>query len=177
MILGGTNSRTGRLSSMCVRRLRCALALYRTDRERPAIAFILTGGHGEHFNTSRRPHWWYLRRWLLRYGVPSVQIRFGLASGSTPEDVQLLGHVLRNSPPRRLDVVTSDFHARRAQVLLAHFLPDWRVRLHRSACLREFTPAQQQRLRAHEHNRVRSYLAGNIPTLPPGQLRARVVVP
>jgi hypothetical protein len=175
-VLGGTNGPSGRLSSMCVRRLHCALALYRRSGHRETVTFALTGAHGHHFNRTRQPHWQYLRRWLVRHGVPARRIRLAVASSRTPEDIQLLAHALRRARPGRLDLVTSDFHARRAQVLAAHFLPSWQVRLHRSACLREFAPARQRQLRAHERNRVHSYLTQGCPTLPAGRLRRGVVI-
>jgi uncharacterized SAM-binding protein YcdF (DUF218 family) len=175
VVLGGTNSPSGRLASMSVRRLRGALALFRTAPDPGMIAFGLTGGHGAHFNTSPQPHWWYCRRWLLRHGVPAQQIRFATASSRTPEDAQLTGYALRNFTPGKIELVTSDFHARRTRMAFAHFLPGWRLRLHRTPCLRTFPPGRQQELRAHETRRMRSYLSEGIPALPRARLRRGVV--
>jgi hypothetical protein len=149
--------------------------VFRAARDPDSIAFGLTGGHGAHFNTGRRPHWWYCRRWLLRHGVHAKQILFAVASSRTPEDAQLTSHALRDFNPGRIELVTSDFHARRTQVAFAHFLPNWRLRLHRSPCLRTFSPRRQQELRAHEARRVHAYLSDGVPTLPRARLGRGVV--
>jgi len=175
VVLGGTNGRDGRLSSMCVRRLRCALALYARVSGREAVAFVLTGGHGAHFNTAPHPHWWYLRRWLLRHGVSAEHIRFAVDSSRTPEDAQLTGLALRGLKPGRLDLVTSDFHAGRVQVVFARFLPGWRRVLHRSPCLCRFSANRQRELRAHEKHRVRAYRSAGVPELSSTAMRGRVI--
>jgi uncharacterized SAM-binding protein YcdF (DUF218 family) len=157
VVLGGTNARNGRLSSMSVRRLRAALAVF---RERPdGTAFLLTGGFGAHFNVTAQPHWTYGRAWLQRHGVPAEKFLPGVASTNTPDDARLSARVLAKFPTAQLVLITSDFHAPRARFLFRHHLGPRRVRTVCSACLETFSLRRRVRLQSHERQRVASYRA------------------
>ena len=160
VVLGGTNTRGGRLSPMCVRRLRVALGLYRA---RPAGTwFLLTGGFGAHFNVTVHPHWTYARTWLRRQGVPAARFLAGAPSRHTPDDARLGAARLRRHPRASIVLVTSDFHAPRARYLFRQHLGGRRFRVAVSPCLRRFAPARRRLLRAHESRRVAEYRAAGL---------------
>jgi uncharacterized SAM-binding protein YcdF (DUF218 family) len=155
IVLGSTNTRNGRLSPMGVRRLTCALALYRT---RPAdTQLLLTGGFGAHFNTTAQPHWSYARAWLRRHGVPEAAFLGFVASTNTPDDARLAADLLARHPAARVTLVTSDFHVARARYLFGRHLRERRFRTAGSPCLAHFTADRQLRLVAHERQRLREY--------------------
>jgi len=159
VVLGGTNTRHGRLSPMCVRRLTRALALYRA---RPAdTMLVLTGGFGAHFNTTRRPHWHYARAWLRRQQVPESCFLGFLESTNTPDDGRLAADLLARFPTAAVTLVTSDFHLARARYLFQRHLGSRRFRTAASRCLTHFAPSTQQRLVAHERRRLREYRAAD----------------
>lgn len=157
VVLGGTNSRAGRLSPLSVRRLRRALGLFRA---RPAgTAFLLTGGFGAHFNLTARPHHAYARAWLRRQGVAEDRFLPGVDSAHTPDDARLSAVALRRHPAAAVTVVTSDFHAARARHLFRRALGDRRFRVVVSPCLAACPPARRRRLQAHERTRLAEYRA------------------
>jgi uncharacterized SAM-binding protein YcdF (DUF218 family) len=157
VVLGGTNTRAGRLSPMSVRRLRRALGLFRA---RPAgTVLLLTGGFGAHFNVTRRPHHAYARAWLRRQGVAEDRFLPGAASAHTPDDARLCAEVLRRHPAAAVTLVTSDFHAARARHLFRRALGTRRFRVAVSACLAAFPPARRRRLQEHERTRLAGYRA------------------
>lgn len=140
---------------MCVRRLTRALALYRT---RPTgTHLVVTGGFGAHFNTTRRPHWFYARAWLRRHGVADEVFLGFPESTNTPDDARLSADLLARFPAAAVTLVTSDFHLARARYLFQRHLGRRRFRTATSPCLARFAPARQQRLVAHERTRLREY--------------------
>ncbi len=160
VVLGGTNARNGRLSPMSVRRLRVALGIFRA---RPhGAAFLLTGGFGDHFNVTARPHWTYAQRWLRRHGVPADRFLPAAPSRHTPDDALLGARRLRRHPDAGLVLVTSDFHAPRARFLFRHHLGGRRFRVAPSPCLRRFRPEHRRRLREHERRRLAEYRAAGL---------------
>lgn len=162
VVLGGTNTRDGRLSPMCVRRLTRALALYRA---RPVdTGLVLTGGFGAHFNTTAKPHWTYARAWLRRQGVPEECFLGFLPSAHTPDDARLSADFLARFPAATVTLVTSDFHLARARYLFRRHLGQRRFRTAASPCLARFAPSRQKRLVEHERTRLREYRAADRAT-------------
>lgn len=160
VVLGGTNARNGRLSSMCVRRLRKALEIYLARPD--GTMLLLTGGVGAHFNVTARPHWTYARAWLQRHGVPTERLLPGVPSRHTPDDAQLGARALARFPTAAVVLITSDFHLPRARFLFRHHLGRRRFRTASSACLENFPPARRLRLRTHERLRIAGYRAAGL---------------
>lgn len=113
IVLGAPNSPTGELSTIAKDRLDKAREVL---DQRPGAFLLLTGGFGEHFNTSDEPHFLHSRRYLLARGVDEKRILdHGIESRSTIEDAELSYNFLQASIPPIVTVVTSDFHAPRAR--------------------------------------------------------------
>ena len=79
---------------------------------------------GEHFNTTDRPHAWYLKAWLVAHGVPEEDVLAFAESQSTIEDATLSYPIVRQYGARRAIVVTSDYHAARARYVFEHVYRD-----------------------------------------------------
>lgn len=120
-VLGAPNDAHGRLSGIARGRCNRGLRLW---RENPDWELVLTGGFGEHFNTTAHPHAEYLRRELVAAGVPEHRIVALVESRNTFEDARLSRTVLVEHRVRFAVVVTSDFHVERARFLFQREFAD-----------------------------------------------------
>lgn len=110
VVLGSPNDAQGQLSSIA--RERCEQA-WREFQAHPDYRVLPTGGWGEHFNTTDKPHGHYTRQELIRLGVPETAFLACALSSHTGEDATLSRPILDQHPDAELIVVTSDFHAAR----------------------------------------------------------------
>lgn len=121
VILGAPNDERGVLSSIAVERCEQALVEF---HQNPAARIIPTGGWGEHFNTTAKPHGQYLREYLLAKGVAENAIVECVESTNTIEDAKLCRPVVVRHGFRKLIVVTSAFHLERAKFLFQREFPE-----------------------------------------------------
>lgn len=112
LVLGSPNDAQGHLYSIALERCRRALRLH---RDNPTWPLLLTGGFGAHFNTTDKPHAYYLRCWLETSAVPPTAFLPFAESRNTLEDASLAKPILLATGARCALVVTSDFHADRAR--------------------------------------------------------------
>lgn len=119
-VLGATNDDNGRLSPMAEARAAKAVQVWRTMT---GAKLVLTGGFGEHFNNTDRPHWQYVAGQLKEQGIPPGDIIAVAESRHTYEDILFLREILALHRPRRIVVVTSDYHAARVRSILDLVLP------------------------------------------------------
>ena len=145
VVLGSPNDDGGRLSTMAVERLRGAL---REHRARPGAPILLSGGFGEHFNRSPRPHAEYARAFLLAEGVPSDAFTEFALSRNTVEDATCARPIVERLGARRLVVVTSDFHRVRAAAIFEHVFAPHLV--HAIGEPHRCSDAERERLELHE---------------------------
>ncbi len=116
-MLGSPNDEHGNLHSLALERCRRALRL---RRDNPDWSLLLTGGFGAHFNTTDRPHAFYLRRWLEQNGVPTSAFLPFAASRNTLADASLAKPIVLATRAPVAVVVTSDFHVDRARFVFVH---------------------------------------------------------
>ena len=114
IVLGSPNDEHGHLHSVAIER--CVAAL-RRHREEPASGFLLTGGIGAHFNTTDKPHAYYLQQWLLAHGVERDAFLPFAESRNTLEDASLSKPIALASGARLAVVITSDYHLERARFI------------------------------------------------------------
>ncbi len=120
VVLGSPNDDEGNLSSIAIERCEQALHEYR----RVSGAKILpTGGWGAHFNTTNKPHGYYIREYLLKKGVPEKDILECAESTNTTEDPLCSKPIVERNHVDELIVVTSDFHVPRARFLFKRVFP------------------------------------------------------
>lgn len=145
VVLGSPNDVEGNLLSVALER--CSQALVEFQKH-PEYALLPTGGWGEHFNTTDKPHAYYLKQKLLGLGIPEPAFLPFAESSNTMEDASLSRPILAIFPTAELIVVTSDFHAARARFLFAREFPDRRITISESATF--LPPDVLNRLRSHE---------------------------
>lgn len=120
IVLGAQNDASGRLSATALARARTALAEY---HRRSGSKLLPTGGYGIHFNTTGRPHAYYVAQFLISRGVPRTDILEFAESSNTLEDAILSKRILERYALESVTVVTSDFHMPRAWLLFQKILP------------------------------------------------------
>jgi uncharacterized SAM-binding protein YcdF (DUF218 family) len=83
-------------------------------RQHAAPRIIITGAGDDEIN----------RRLLIRAGVPASVIQVENKSVTTWENAEFTGQLLRGGKYRRAILVTSWYHARRAEQTFAHVVPE-----------------------------------------------------
>ena len=120
VILGSPNDSEGRLSPIAAGRANAAVKAYKAIK---GCKIVLTGGFGERFNTTDRPHTYYLKRHLLANGVESSDIIAEAESSNTVQDAVLAKKTLERHHFDTLSVITSSYHVERAKVIFSHVFP------------------------------------------------------
>ena len=144
--LGAPNDAEGRLSSIARERCKHTIGIYST---RPGYHILLTGGYGEHFNTTANPHAYYTRQYLLSRHIPARDILDEyVESSNTKEDAILSKPVLAKYGVTNVIVITSDFHLERAAYHFRHTFPN--LNLTFSGCHTDLPPERLQTLHQHE---------------------------
>ena len=146
VVLGSPNDNRGRLLSIALERCSQALAEFKRN---PDYAVLPTGGWGTHFNTTDKPHGFYVQQELLNRGIPESAFLPCVESSNTIEDATLARPILDFYPESELVVVTSDFHALRAQYLFEREFPERRITI--SAITTDLPPDKLARLQEHEN--------------------------
>jgi len=147
VVLGSPNDAEGNLLS--VAQERCSQA-YEEYLKHPEYAVLPTGGWGKHFNTTDKPHAYYVKQELMERGVPESAFLPCAESSNTIEDASLSRPILDAYPYAELIVVTSDFHAARARFLFTREFPNRRITISESSTI--LPPEVLTRLRNHEKN-------------------------
>ena len=114
LLLGAPNDEQGRLSQMAQDRIDCAYNLYANNEH---MTFLCTGGYGQHFNTTNRPHAYYAKQALIKKGVREEDFLPFILSTNTYEDFKISKEIIEKELPDMLIVITSDFHILRAKLL------------------------------------------------------------
>ncbi|MDQ8202232.1 YdcF family protein [Pelagicoccus sp. SDUM812003] len=114
IVLGSPNSPDGVLFS--VAKARCEQA-YKLWKDNPTWKILLTGGFGEHFNTTPYPHAKYLSDYLVKLGVAPDRFLEFASSRNTIEDASLSRAIVEGQNSKCIVVITSDYHLARARYL------------------------------------------------------------
>lgn len=114
IVLGSPNDPLGNLSTIAEDRLNCAFNFFSANND---FKIVCTGGFGQHFNTTDKPHYHYAKNYLIERGIPSDAFLNCVASSNTIEDFQLTKDLVLAMQPDMLVIITSDFHMTRAKIL------------------------------------------------------------
>ena len=150
IVLGAPNDADGALSPIALARAHRAIEEY---RKRPGCKVLLGGGYGQRFNTTSKPHAHYVAQHLLRNGVSGDDI-LGFAEGSnTVEEAVLARRILQDRNVRRIYVITSDFHCRRAELIYKHVFARYEIRVLEATA--RLSPDEEAARRQHEADALR----------------------
>ena len=126
IILGSPNSKEGELYNVAKQRCEKGIQEYLNH---PTWKIVLTGGFGEHFNNSEKPHSYYLQRYLIEQGIAPEVIVDSVVSTNTLEDASLTKPIIENYNVDDILVVTSDFHYDRARYIFKREYSDVNIRI------------------------------------------------
>jgi uncharacterized SAM-binding protein YcdF (DUF218 family) len=127
IILGSPNSEEGELYPVAIQRCERGIQEYLNH---PTWKIVLTGGFGEHFNTSEYPHAVYLKKYLMEKDIAPEAILDSVMSTNTREDASLTRPVMLSHHVDDILVVTSDFHYERARYIFEREYADTNVSIH-----------------------------------------------
>ena len=126
VVLGSPNSEKGELYTTA--RNRCLRAI-KEYHQRSGWKLLLTGGYGEHFNTTNQPHAEYLNQFLTDNSVPESDIVEYAESKNTIQDALLSKPIVQKYQTRRLLIITSDYHLDRAKYIFERVFSNLDVEL------------------------------------------------
>lgn len=131
VILGSPNSDQSDLYS--VAKQRCELGIKEYIKH-PNRKILLTGGFGDHFNTTDKPHAYYLKQYLIKRGVPEQYIIDFALSKNTLEDASLSKSIIAKYKVQNIVIITSDYHYDRAKFIFEKEFSDTNIQVHFSVC-------------------------------------------
>jgi len=154
IVLGSPNSDKGELLS--VAKTRCELAL-KEYHNHSGWKILLTGGYGEHFNKTDKPHTAYLKKYLIERGVSNDAFVEFTESNNTLQDASLSKPIVLKNNLTKLLIVTSDYHFDRAKYIFEREFAEDNINIEFAICKTdeaafEFNLASQIN---HEQNSVK----------------------
>lgn len=165
IVLGSTNTKKGVLSPIAKSRAAKAYEFWNLN---PDFKFLLTGGFGERFNQTDKPHGSYVQDYLISLGVPSSVILGVVESFNTIEDAFLSFMALEDIKIDLLVVSTSDFHVRRARLIFEKMFRGQKMDFLISTP--PVSATQQSRYEAHETMSIRRLLKAESLQIPSDSL-------
>lgn len=115
IILGHMNNERGGLSSIAKERLRKGIRELKIGYK-----LLLTGGFGEHFNKTKKPHAYYSKQFLLKERVSDNDILGFVSSSNSVEDAKKSKLIVDRYGIKKIVVITSDFHLKRVKFIFEH---------------------------------------------------------
>ncbi len=144
IVLGSPNSKTGKLGDIALSRLNYCLNIFNPNEN----LIICTGGFGEHFNTSKKPHAEYAIEYLVSKGIPKSYFMDIALSSNTVEDAIKISEILLNNP-LPCKIITSDFHLERVKLIFDQILTN----IHKIYLAAKLEIADKERAKLLEHER------------------------
>lgn len=151
VLLGAPNDSNGNLSKIALERCEKALEL---STSHPDALVLPTGGFGDHFNTTDKPHAFYSRKWLVAHGVDEERFLRHAESGNTVADARKAKPILLEAGITDIIIATSDFHADRAMLCFKHALQGTGIGISISPATTALPVDELQKLKAHEAKSV-----------------------
>ena len=158
--MGSPNDDLGNLSDISIGRLTKCIEEY---RKHPDYKILCTGGFGEHFNRTNRPHAEYAVEYLLTQGIPKKDILEIAKSHDTVEDALLSKPIVDKYKVKKLIVVSSDFHINRVKYIFERVFEGYDLTF--SAAKTNFSAERYKVLNAHEEKEIAKLKQSGIPGL------------
>ncbi len=125
IILAHMNDKRGKLSKIAMERLDLGKKVFLKNKD---YRILLTGGVGKIFNYAKLPHYVYAQRYLITQGLQKKDFLPGVESSNTVRDALNSKKVVLQSPPKKLIIITSDFHLRRARFIFKKVFKKYKSR-------------------------------------------------
>ncbi len=158
IILGSPNDEQGNLSDTAIGRLNKGLQEY---RRHPGYKILCTGGFGEHFNTTDKPHACYAINYLLQQGLLEIDILEIAESQNTVEDALLSKPIIEKYNVTSLIIVSSDFHMLRVRYIFEKVYRGYHLTF--SGTETDYNEERYEILRNHEKKELEKLKKKGIP--------------
>ena len=122
VVLGAPNSPDGELSDISKSRLDYCSKIFTKGQ-----LVLLTGGWGDHFNTSDKPHAFYGRQYLIQKGLSEKDFLEFALSQNTVDDAVKVKSILTEPENVKLIVITSDYHKARVKLIFEEILNQYEI--------------------------------------------------
>lgn len=160
IILGSPNDERGNLSDIAISRLERGMQEY---RKREGYKILCTGGFGEHFNTTDRPHAEYSINYLLQSGIGETDILEIAESQNTAEDAVLAKPIIEKHGAKSLIIVSSDFHMKRVKHIFKKVFKEFDLIF--CGAQSNLDEQRQKALKNHEERELKKTKKSGIPGL------------
>lgn len=158
--MGSPNDERGNLSDISIGRLSRGIEEYRNHK---GYKILCTGGFGEHFNITDKPHAFYARTHLIKQDIPENDILEIAESHDTVEDALLAKPIIDKYKVKTLMVISSDFHMRRVKHIFERVFQGYNLIF--SEAKTEFTEERYNVLNKHEEPELDKLVKAGIPCL------------
>jgi uncharacterized SAM-binding protein YcdF (DUF218 family) len=158
IILGSPNDEHGNLSDIAIGRLNRGLREYRKN---DGYKILCTGGFGDHFNLTDRPHAEYAIKYLLQKGLGETDLLEIAESRNTEEDALLAKPIVEKHGMKSLIIVSSDFHMKRVKHIFSKIFEGYRLTFCEAKT--NFTGHQHKVLKNHEERELKKIKRTGIP--------------
>jgi len=155
IVLGSPNTSEGKLGDIALSRLNYCLKIFNPSEN----LIICTGGFGEHFNTTTKPHAEYAMEYLMSSGIDKSFFMEMALSTNTVEDAVKVKEILMNNPSH-CKIVTSDYHLERVKIIFDQILPD--VHKEYYGVKPEFSDKEMEKLIDHEKKAILEILKNGL---------------
>jgi uncharacterized SAM-binding protein YcdF (DUF218 family) len=156
IILGSPNSVNGRLSKVAIGRVTKCLEVFHPEND----MILCTGGFGSHFNVTSMPHAAYLRRYLIKKGIPKTHfLRFGNSS-NTVQDATKSKEILLENEIKKITIITTEYHLRRVQLIFDEILSEFDKTY--LPVPNDMSPRSLSRFEVHEANAIDGILRNGL---------------
>lgn len=122
VILGSPNSPNGVLSDISKSRLKYCLKNYSKGK-----LILCSGGWGEHFNTTNKPHATYAKEYLIKNGAQEKDFLEIALSSNTVDDAVKIKEIIKEKNNIRLTIITSDYHLNRVKLIFEEILKSFEL--------------------------------------------------
>lgn len=156
IILGSYNNEQGKLSKIAKSRLNKGSEEYKKHKN---YKIILTGGYGEHFNPTSKPHAFYAKKFLLSLGISDESILDFVESKFTLEDALLAKPIIEKQFVKNLIIVSSDYHIKRVKYIFGQVFNNYNLSY--SAAITNVSRSEMCRLEEQENMKLSMFLKNN----------------
>ena len=157
-ILGAGNDENGAMDSDGIQRCDLAIEMLATNNQ---AQLILCGGFGEHFNTTDKPHYQYLKEYIeSNQGATEVPVLGYVDSYNTIADIEGINALLQPLIQHtiKLVIITNDYHVLRSSMLAKKIIASENIKVQFLSVSSLKDLALLSSRLEHEFGRIKEYL-------------------
>lgn len=152
--LGAPNDNKGNLSKIALSRANKVIEIYNFYNN-PKI--LITGGFGDHFNTTNKPHGEYVKQYLEQKNIKKRDLLNIVKTNNTIQDAVLSKPIIEKYRFNELIITTSDFHIPRASFIFTNYFPNNNLIFY-SAKTDFLLKEKLEKLKNHERNSLKKLI-------------------